>query len=200
LNAADQCIALAEHIFHHLRGEWTRLSWVLEFRRLLLARRDDVQLWQDVLSLASGASQVAIAIGASMLLAEAVLGECIPPAIKEWALECVPPPVRVWIERYGETVLLSEFPGTKLYLLLETAIAEDPAKVKVFRLSRLFPLHGTKSIVHGAPAKDSFRLRARKIHSRLSFTIFRLRFHIVQGVRYLLEEQRWKRISALPQS
>ena len=199
LSETDKFIALAEHLFRHMRGEWTRLSWVVEFKRLLIARRDDASFWQGIRYAVSRLPRAATAIGASILIADTVLGDCIPPEMSRWVDSRVPSPVRIWIERYSEAVLLSDFPGTKLYLLLEEAIAEDGPELRDFRRKKLLPLHSAARIVHGVPAKDSLRLRIGRMHLQLRFTVFRLRFHLVQGVRYLREAQRWKRIAALPQ-
>jgi len=48
LTAADRFIAQAKHVLKHIRGEWTRLSWLLEFRHTVLHWKDDPPFWQQV--------------------------------------------------------------------------------------------------------------------------------------------------------
>jgi len=200
LSETDKFISLAQHLFRHMRSEWTRLSWLLEFKRLLHTHRNNAQLWGNVRTAASSSREIATAIGASMLMTTMVFGDCIPPGVSEWTIDMLPSAVRAWIVRYGEAVLLADFPGTKLYLLLETALAEGASDVKAFRRKRLFPLRPPPLIVHEPTENDTLRLRAGRVRLQLRYIAFRLRFHVVQGARYLLEAQRWKRITPVPQS
>jgi hypothetical protein len=198
LSEADKFIFLAQHLFRHMRSEWTRLSWVLEFKRFLDAHRDDAQLWRSVRAVASSTPQIATAIGASMLMTTVIFGDCIPPGMHEWTIDLLPLPVCTWVERYSEAVLLADFPGTKLYLLLETALAEGAPDAKTLRRKRLFPRRLPPPLVHASAANDTLRLRIGRACLQLRFTLSRLRFHLVQGTRYLLEAQRWKPMT-LPQ-
>jgi hypothetical protein len=183
-----------------MRSEWTRLSWVLEFKRLLDAHRDDSELWRNVRSAVSSTPEIATAIGASMLMTTEIFGDCVPAGVREWTIDLLPTSVYAWIERYGEAVLLADFPGTKLYLLLETALAEGAPEVKTLRRKRLFPQRLPPPVVHASLANDTLRLRAGRARRQLRFDLSRLRFHLVQGARYLREAQRWKRSAAVSQS
>src|SRR6201999_4504175 len=40
LGSVEQFIGQASHILKHIRGEWTRLSWLLEFRHSMLHWKD----------------------------------------------------------------------------------------------------------------------------------------------------------------
>jgi hypothetical protein len=187
-----------------MRSEWTRLSWVLEFKRLLDTHRDDVQFWRSVRTAASTPqteTEIVTALGASLLLTTQVFGDCLPPGMREWTIDLLPSPVRIWIEHYGEAILLADFPGTKLYLLLETALAGGTPDVKTLRRRRLFPMRLAPPVAHGShssTANNKLSLRIRRARTQLRYNLFRLRFHLVQGIRYLLEAQRWKRIAGAP--
>src|SRR6516165_5627369 len=118
LSDVDMFLGQANHLFRHLKSEWTRISWLLEFRTFVNARTGATKFWQDVRQAATNADG-ALAVGVAVLLATEVLGDFGPAEWLEWSIEGVPRSMRLWLDRYGKTVLGADFPGTKLYLLLD---------------------------------------------------------------------------------
>lgn len=198
LATIDAFYAQALHLQKHLRSEWTRAAWLLEYKNFVIARKQDAGFWRDVKEKESTVPEGKAALGVATLLATTVFGKFAPPALSDWAVNELAHPVRMWVERYGHEVLLSDFPGTKLYLLFPDGPAQRKGSVQKNRRERLFPLHRAPSIVHG-PAKKGFPARARRGWMQAGFVLFRLRFHLRQGLRYMLEAPRWKKIVAASQ-
>ncbi len=186
---AQTFLLQAQHLLRHMRSEWTRISWLLEFKTFVTDRYTDQRLWQDVYSLASSVPDGSLAIGAAIRLATVAFGP-FAPAQLSWASRAIANPVKLWFDRYGRTILLSDFPGTKLYLLLDRQLSTNDAGGGVL-LRKLIPLHGPPRIAYRPDRGFAARFRAGVAEAR--FVLFRLRFHIAEGLRYLIEAQRWKR-------
>jgi len=196
LAPADQMIGQALHLLGHLRHEHTRPSWLLEYRRHVLARHDDRDFWISLRALARESTQAPIAFGLSTLLASLLFGSFSPPELDAWTLESLPHRVRLWALHYGRKVVLADVPGTKLYLLLEGALRDlNPAEVKPVRLNRLIPLRRTDRIML-AGGHETLRSSLRRNAIEMRFILFRLRFHLQQGIRFLREARRWRRLCA----
>src|ERR1700743_2579503 len=86
LSPSDLFMQQALHLFKHICGEYTRASWVLEYWRHVLARRNDAAFWQEVRSLADDEPQADIAIGTVTLLATHLFGEFAPPELTCWSM------------------------------------------------------------------------------------------------------------------
>jgi hypothetical protein len=192
LSPADQLLNQALHLFGHLRGEYTRLSWGLEFARHIHAYRDDHELWQEVRALADGVPQAAIALGLTISVVEDLFGPTAPPALRHWTVDTLPAPIALWGKLYGRKALLERFPGSKLYLLLEDALAYDQPVQRTPRRRKLLPGRLPMMITHG-DAGESIATRLTRYNAQRRHLIFRLRFHLVEGLRYTLEAPRWQR-------
>jgi hypothetical protein len=88
-------------------------------------------------------------------------------------------------------VLLADFPGTKLYLLLNRDLSKDNDSGKI-DWGKVLPLHRPPRVT--CPAGGATRWRIGASLSEMSFLLFRMWFHIAEGIHYLIEVQRWKRI------
>jgi Uncharacterised nucleotidyltransferase len=190
LSESDKFVGQSVHLYKHLRSEWIRLSWILEYWNFLHARRDDVLLWNEVKGRVRDDLIAQIAIGMSLRIAATAFGECYLPALTDWAVEVLPKNFERWLECYGEDVVLMEFPGSKLYLLLDAAkeqkqfVVHDPIK-------KLFPLHFPPGVVY-CSSDASFRERWNGRKEEMKYFLFRLRFHVVSGICHTLETARWK--------
>jgi Uncharacterised nucleotidyltransferase len=191
LSAEDMFLGQARHLYHHMRSEWTRTSWFLEYKMFVAGRRKDVSFWSNVRARAMDTSEDSLAVGMATWLAERAFGEFAPCELTEWSVTALPRPVLLWLERYGKHVLLTDFPGTKLYLLLQNELVADSKAWRKARRGKLIPLHCPRLVVTTTP---SLGARFRAIVSQLRFLTFRAHFHSIEGVRYLWEAWRWKGI------
>ena len=189
LSVEDIFLAQAIHLFHHIRSEWTRTSWVLEYKTFVAGRRKDLSFWSEVRARAMDTLEASLAAGMATRLAEEAFGEFAPRELTGWSVDALPRTVSLWLERYGRHVLLTDFPGTKLYLLLQTELASDSNAWKKARRGKLLPLHCPRSVVTSSPSVEA---RFNAIISQLRFFAFRVRFHLIEGLRYLWESWRWK--------
>jgi hypothetical protein len=189
LAAHDMFLTQAFHLLRHIRGEWTRLSWLFEFRYFVRKRHDDVSFWSDIRKHAQDPDS-SLAIGLVTLLATELFGRFAPRELVEWTVDALPTRVRIWISRYGRQAMLTEFPGTKLYLLLDQASGSDTPATRHARRTKLLPAHLPSKIAASTNNHTLSSMRGSLIEVR--YTLFRLWFHVVAGIQYLLEVRHWK--------
>lgn len=192
LSEADVFLAQAFHLFKHVQGEWLRVSWLLEFKTFVATRRDDAAFWRQVRASALNIPRCVVALGVATWLCTEAFGKFAPSDLTDWTVDVLPPAIRLWLERYGQTVLLCDFPGTKLYLLLKSELSDDRESGSKLTRSRLLPLHRPPRVARATGASMGSRLRASI--DQLRFGLFRLKFHVIEGSRYVVEAQRWKRL------
>lgn len=191
LSDRDRFLGMALHLFKHLKSEWTRASWVLEFGNFIDFHRDDEALWLEVNKYLSCNPQAKMAVGAVTILASQSFGISLPKVLAEAVFD-VSKPVRRWIEHYGNNVLFAPFPGTKLYLLLQRALSGEDDSESSERRKKLFPLHLPPKVAMGS-GDESLLFRWKQIRMESSYLLVRLRFHVTQGFSYMIEAARWKR-------
>jgi Uncharacterised nucleotidyltransferase len=194
LSPSEQFVGQALHVFGHLCGSSTRPSWVLEYGNHVAHYFNDQDFWESVKEWSRTHRDAPIAIGMASLLLSQLFGRETPRQLDEWTIDCLPPSVRLWAEQYGRRVVLGDLPGMKLYLLLLQELRSGDEARQMERQNRrlLLPAPRVPRIIDTAPG-DSLRVRLGKEIHQARFVLFRLRFHIVEGVRYLIEAARWRR-------
>jgi Uncharacterised nucleotidyltransferase len=192
LSDCDRFLSLALHLFKHLKSEWTRVSWILELANFIEFHRGDDILWSEVEKCLSSNRDVKIAVGTATLLANQSFGIARLPKVLDEAISEIPKSVPLWIERYGNSVLFASFPGTKLYLLLQRALSPEEDSHTYVRRQKLFPLHLPPKITIGSEG-GSVLFRWKQARIEAGYLLFRLRFHVTQGIAYMIEAVRWKR-------
>jgi hypothetical protein len=192
LSTCDKFLGLALHLFKHLQSEWTRASWILEYANFIDFHREDGDLWLEVEKYTSHDRGHKVAVGAATLIAYRSFGiRHLPETLARAVLE-LPQPVRLWVERYGENALYAAFPGTKLYLLLQSSLSGDGDAQLHRSFAKLFPLRRPPKVTV-ASGDISLLVRLKQQKAELSYMFFRLRFHITQGFAYMVETSRWKK-------
>ena len=192
LNRVDQFLGQATHLLGHLCGPSTRLAWLLEFKRHIDVRRGDREFWSEVVEQTAASRMSGIAVGLVALLAEGILGAELPVILEAGPVAHVPDGVRLWAERYGRQAFVGNFPGTKLNLLLREQIYAGQADWRGKKRTALLPLHRAPRLLHVQRSAGLWK-RLRGELYQLQFVLFRLRFHLVEGLRYAIEARRWKR-------
>jgi Uncharacterised nucleotidyltransferase len=191
LSPTDQFIAQALHLYGHICSPWTRLSWFLEYRHYLLARYDDKILLADIKQQSTFHRHSDIAIGLATLLSSRFFGANAPAELNAWTLDALPAPAKLWADQYGRRSLLADFPGTKLYLLLQEELTSDDGAWRVKKRRSLLPLHSAPKITLAKLDDDLWaRLRGKIYQAR--FNVSRARFHVIEGLRYIHESIRWR--------
>ena len=193
----DIFLQQGQHIFKHMCSEFMRASWVLEYWRHACARRDDIAFWREVEQVASAEDGASIAIGAATMLASVVFGPFAPEELSRWSMDQLPPAICLWIQCYGRRVLLSEPPRSKLYLLLRKQLPSYSKGDRDECRRLLWPFHLPQRIT-SPQQNEGARARLSRYKSEALFWIYRLRFHLAEGVRLAFETPQWeRRVAAL---
>jgi hypothetical protein len=192
LPAADLFVNQGFHVFKHVCSESSRTAHLLEFRRHVMARRDDASFWNEVRAIGEASPRVPVALGVVTLLITRLMGDFAPEALTCWSVDRLPTGARFWIELHGHRSVFAGFRGTKLYLFLQREL--EPAGIPATRTVRraLMPLRLPPPVTR-ITANDTFWIRVRRHRLQLKFILMRLRFHAVEGLRYLWESLRWRR-------
>ncbi len=193
LSPVDQFVGQALHLLSHFRNEHTRPSWLLEYRHHAIERHNDVLFWRDVREAAEANREVAIAIGLSTVLAKQLFGAFSVPELDSWIPDTLPPRVLDWSLQYGQRAVLADVPGTKLFLLLDSALAEDVNTNYRLTAARCLLPRRLPTRVIPLPANTTLWRRIQQEYFHLRIILFRLRFHLREGIAYVLEARRWRR-------
>ncbi len=198
LSPADLLLSQGLHAYKHICGEFSRASHLLEFRLHVFSRRDDKEFWTEVEWTARENSQASIGLGVVTLLITRVMGDFAPESLTRWTVDRLPRAVRLWVEMYGHRAVLGSHPGSKLYLLLQSELefAGIPGKRSVRK--SLLPSRLPTFVIRAFP-NEALSVRLHPYFMQLRLILSRMRFHIVEGVRFKLESRRWQRMKGLAQ-
>jgi hypothetical protein len=192
LSGADLFLGQALHLFKHVSSEFWRTAHLLELHRHIVARRHDANFWRSVRSIAGEAPRTIFGLGIVMYLTECVIGDRPPDGLTCWTVELLPQRARQWVESYGRRSAFSDFPGSKLYLLLQRELESAGVPRKRSLRQSLLPLRLPPPIAV-VPANESRSGRIHRRRAQIRFVLFRMRFHIFEGFRYFWESLRWGR-------
>ena len=192
LSPADLFLGQGLHAYKHVCSEFSRVAHLLEFRRPVLVRRDDRAFWSELQSTAGRNRRACLGLGVVTLLIEHVMGDFAPEALRDWTVECLPQSARLWVERYGRRAVFGNHPGSKLYLLLQRELEAVGVPAKRSLRQILLPVRLPPAVIRAFP-NETLAVRLRRHRAQLRFILFRLRFHVVEGLRYAWESHRWRR-------
>jgi hypothetical protein len=198
LSPVDLFLGQGLHAYKHICGEFSRTSHLLEFRRHVLSRRNDKEFWTELEWAARENPQASIGLGVITLLITSVMGDFAPESLTRWTVDRLPQTVRLWVEMYGHRAVLGSFPGSKLYRLLQREL--EFAGISGQRTVRksLLPSRFPPMVIRAFP-NEPLSVRLRRYSMQLQLILGRMRFHIVEGLRFTLESRRWRRMKGLAQ-
>jgi Uncharacterised nucleotidyltransferase len=192
LSPVDLFLGQGLHAYKHVCSEFSRVAHLLEFRRHVLLRREDHAFWSALQSAAGQNRRTCMGLGVVTLLIEHVMGDFAPAALRNWTVECLPRSARLWVERYGRRAVFGGHPGSKLYLLLQKELEAVGVPAKRSLRQILLPVRLPPLVIRAFP-NETLAVRLSRYRLQLRFIRFRLRFHIVEGLRYAWESRRWRR-------
>lgn len=195
----DAFVAHAAHAGKHALCGWVRLAWLLELETFARRHADDVAFWQCVERRLDASSLISAAL--ALALAGCMWPRPLPGVLSRVA-EILPRNLVRWLDQNGRSFALTDFPGTKFHLFLHRELL-DGSTFRDFERSSLYPVKIPKvsdAIAKAAIAKAPVAQRIHAAGTRARFVLRRLRFHLVENVRYLLMKHRWKRTVALTAS
>lgn len=210
--ACDVFVGQGLHLFKHVSSPNYRASQLVEFHRHLRMRRGNETFWRELEVRAEETGAAAWALGVSTLLVEQVLGECAPESFASWTVARLSKPVRLWVEMHGWRAALGGMLGNKLYLLLVWELEKEGLETRRAVLSsgrgpesvseanaglrsaraKLIPRRLPPMVLRGQ-AGETLGTRAARFRLQLKYVTLRLRFHLVEGVRFLWQSRRWRR-------
>ena len=193
LSQVDQFIAQATHVFSHLCGPATRLAWLLELMNHVNFQFDDVPFWKQVLERVEDNGNGPMQVGVACLAMKELLSCPIPESLEAGLVDPLSAAARLWVENYASRAVLADFPGTKLHLFLREQIQQRPEGWKTAKRRALMPSRRPPRIIHVDPGA-SLRERLAGELCQLRYEAFRARFHMVQGLAYLMEVPRWRHV------
>jgi hypothetical protein len=191
LSPVDLFLGQGLHAYKHVCSEFSRAAHLLEFRRHVLVRRDDDTFWDELQSIAEEDARASLGLGVVTLLITHVMGDFAPAVFTNWTVRHLPRSARLWVELYGRRTVLESFPGSKLYLLLQRELESAGVPAKRSLRQALLPSRLPPTVIR-ASANETLPLRIRRYRMQLHLILSRLRFHIVEGLRYTWESYRWR--------
>ena len=191
LSDADLFLGQGLHAFKHICSESSRASHLLEFWRHVVGRRSDNAFWRDVRLVAEPNPRASVELGVVLLIASQLMGEFAPDALTCWTVDRLPSYARLWVGLYGRRTVLGGSHGSKLYLLLQRELAADGAPALRSVGQVLVPRSLPKLLSYN-PGGESLADRLGRYRIQLQVLYYRLRFHVLEDVRYLLHAARWR--------
>jgi hypothetical protein len=191
LSPSDLFLGQGLHLYKHVCSQFARAAHLIEFRRHVIARHNDLAFWKELEDIASCEPQSSIRLGLVTLLITRVMGQFAPEALTRWTVDQLPAPARLWVNRYGHRTVLATFPGSKLYLLLEKELETAGVPARYSLLHALVPRRLPPSIKR-AVAGETLFARIERYRKQLHYILFRLRFSTFEGIRYLCESILWR--------
>jgi hypothetical protein len=191
LSAVDLFLGQGLHAFKDVCSAFSRTAHLLEFRRHVLARYNDDGFWRELREAAEEDRRATLGIGVVTYLITTVMGRFAPEALTSWTVAALPPSVRLWVDLYGRRVVFGKDPGTKRYLLLQRELEAAGLPAKRSAKKALLPLRLPPLVVRGVP-NETLSTRIGRYRLQLRVIFHRLRFHVIEGVRYAWESRQWR--------
>jgi hypothetical protein len=179
------------HLFKHICLPNLRAAHMIEFRRHVVARYEDLAFWHQLEAHVARHAQTRIQLGVAILFITRAMGPFAPEALMRWTADQVPPRAKLWVELYARRAALAASPGSKLYLFLVKELEGSGISPKRPQSRVLMPLRLPPFIVH-VGADGTLAAHINRYYRQFGFLAFRLRFHIREGIRYLYESILWR--------
>lgn len=192
LAPVDLFLGQGMHLYKHLSNDFVRPAHLIEFRRHMLAQQSERQFWTKLQIAAEENPNASFALGVATLLITKLMGDFAPKQFTSWTVNLLPSFARIWVEMYGARLIFTDFPGSKLHLLLQSELEAAGVPTKLSRRRALLPLRLPPAVVK-APAQENLPARIRRYYGQTRFIFLRLRFHVVGGFSYLIELRRWRK-------
>lgn len=183
----------AAHAGRHALEGWVRLGWLHEIDHFIHGRATHLTDWDDVRRLASSHDAPATTAALGIMLAAQVWHRKLPDALG-WTAETLPRSAVQWIRQHGERLVMADFPGTKINLLLQRELIGASGWSRV-EGATLFRPRAIPRVAH-VPPNASRHDRLRAAHVQIAFTSRRIVFHCMETLRYFYFKWLWNRSSS----
>jgi hypothetical protein len=188
---ADAFINQSLHIFGRICSEWTRLSWLIEYKRCLDFWREDDTFLQEVLQKAQSSPDRVLAMGIALALIKRTLKAIIPSSLEESTIPKLNASIRLWIEQYAAEALMADYPGTKRYRFLKALLSHDRNAAGDEKHEKQTPL----VFFRRASALRQKQQRHPYIAMSAAYSkVLRLNFHLREYLRNAASAGNWRRL------
>jgi hypothetical protein len=191
LRPVDLFLGQGLHVYKHVCSEFSRTAHLLEFRRHVLVRRNDDTFWDELRLVAEKNPRACVGLGMVALLITFAMGDFAPEAFTSWTVHRLPRPASLWVEMYGHRAVFGSFPGSKLYLLLQRELESEVVPATRSLRQALLPSRLPRALIR-VSVGETLPMRIRRYRMQLGFIFFRLRFHLVEGLRYTWAYYHWR--------
>lgn len=188
----DLFLGQAMHAFKDVCSAFCRAAHLLEFYRHVLVRREDDAFWHELRARTADDRKTCFAIGVLTYLITSIMGNFAPEALTAWTVEVLPLPMLLWVDWYGRRTTFGKHPGTKFYLILQKEFEVAGVSTKRATKKSLLPTRLPPAVVRAA-ADETFLTCIVRHRVQIRFIFSRIRFHLVEGLRYAIESYRWRR-------
>ena len=110
LSPIDLFLGHGLHTCKHICSEFMRAAHLVEFRRHVLYRRDDIDFWDRLHHSACENRRVSVGLGVATLLITQVMGEFAPDALTNWTVRRLPASVHLWCQDLRPPCCSWQFP------------------------------------------------------------------------------------------
>jgi hypothetical protein len=193
LSPVDLFLGQAMHASKDISGPFLRASHLLEFYRHVFARRDDTGFWEELRLRACEDRRACLAVGMVTYLVTSILGDFAPSALTSWTMEQLPQPIQLWLDLYGRAAIFQVPPGSKRYLRLRQELEAAGGAPHGSSKSSLISFSLPRVVIQATPG-ETLSTRTARYAVQIRFLASRLRFHILGGLRFVVESRRWRRL------
>lgn len=190
LSPVDLFVGQAMHLSKDIASPFVRGSHLLEFYRHVLAQRYDISFWEKLRFHSCETERACVGIGIAVHLAECVWGNFAPQVLTSWTAEQLPASVRLWLDLYGRVGVLQVPPGNKRYLWLRDELARTTRTALGSHKSPWPSLRMPRQVIQAIPG-ETLSTRVARYRVQICFVASRVRFHAMEGLRFLAESRRW---------
>lgn len=175
--------------FVRVLGYWCKLSWFFEICNFLQVRSSDSIFWDAFYSRIADYGKLPQIADFLFLLSSTLFEVDLPDSVRS-RISQLEPALALWVYRYGKDWALSKYPGSKLSLLAQRELIDDPEKWKEIRRRRLFPFLPGRHALRGNRTTATHTPTNRTV----SRVFDRIRFHVPATYSYLRQLPHWKRL------
>jgi hypothetical protein len=191
LHPVDLLLGQGLHLFKHISSEFFRVAHLYEFRNNVVSHSNDDAFWRELREAAGEDARVRNGLGIVIAVCTCVTGSFAPVSLTAWTSDCLSAGLQRWVDEFALRVTLGDHPGSKLYLLLQQELAAQSVAPRRTLLQSLLP-KALPPLITAPKASETLRERISRNRRQLAFILFRLRFHVVEGARYLFHARRWR--------
>ncbi|HEX6881070.1 MAG TPA: nucleotidyltransferase family protein [Terriglobales bacterium] len=136
LNLSHRIVTQLLHAFRHILHGWVRVGWLYEISRILPLLHDESG-WRKADDVLGCDVRTREACGVVVALTNRAFQQELPYLVEKRWVQPLRPALKDWVKRYGMEWLLSDFPGSRLSLLLHREFVDSGWEWQKYRASRL---------------------------------------------------------------